>query len=132
MPFVHTLSPIHFIQVYLNKVCNNLDMCSQTTNSLSIVQLNQIHRGRGNAKDGDTSDGNESTNSGMTVASSLSLDEDCTMPTVCKQLDDALSEISSARSILSNFAETVFSNSVPGQKKKTAKRDRLIWQASFD
>lgn len=121
VPFVHTLSPIHFIQVYLNKVCNNLDMCSQTTNSLSIVQLNQIHRGRGNAKDGDTSDGNESTNSGMTVASSLSLDEDCTMPTVCKQLDDALSEISSARSILSNFAETVFSNSVPGQKRKLRK-----------
>lgn len=119
IPFVHTLSPIHFIQVYLNSVCNSLDMCSQTTNSLSVIQLNQIQRTHGNNKDDDTSDDNESVNSGMTVASSLSLDEDCTVHTTCKQLDDALSEISSARSILSNFAETVFGNFAPGKGRKT-------------
>ena len=121
VPFVHTLSPVHFIQIYLNKVCNNLDMCSQTTNSLSIMQLNQIQKGCSGNKDGDTSDDNESANSGMTVASSLSLDEDCTIHATCKQLDDALSEISSARSILSNFAETVFSNSAPGQRRRLRK-----------
>lgn len=110
LPFVHSFVPNILTSFYFEKVSQNIDTCSQTFNTLTLRELNRIQDA--------PEDSDASTNSGATLASSLSLDED-TYVTAKKHTsnyldaDDAASEISSARSILSTFAETAFGDSSP-------------------